>query len=59
MSITDYAKETRAELKHVSWPTQKQAIVYTVTVILIAVVIAAYLGFFDYLFSNILRNYVL
>jgi preprotein translocase SecE subunit len=59
MSINDYIKETRGELKHVSWPTQKQAIVYTITVIIIALAVGAYLGFFDYLFSNILKNFIL
>lgn len=59
MAINDYIRETRAELKHVSWPTQKQATVYTITLIAIAVGVGAYLGFFDYLFSKILTNFVL
>ncbi|MDO8594827.1 MAG: preprotein translocase subunit SecE [bacterium] len=52
--LITYFKETRAELKHVTWPTRKQAIVYTVVVILISLGTAAYLGAFDYLFSILL-----
>ncbi|HVS79936.1 MAG TPA: preprotein translocase subunit SecE [Candidatus Paceibacterota bacterium] len=59
MSISDYIKDTRGELKHVSWPTRSQAIAYTVTVILIAIVIGIYLGLLDYIFSNLLEKFVL
>ena len=47
----DYVKETKSELKHVSWPTRRQAIVFTVVVILISFGVAFFLGFFDYLFQ--------
>jgi preprotein translocase subunit SecE len=59
MSINTYIKETRGELKHVSWPTRKQAIAYTVTVIIIALVLAFYLGLLDYVFSAGLEKYIL
>lgn len=51
MSIVNYLRDTRAELKHVIWPTRSQAIWYTVGVIVVSVLVAAYLGFFDYLFT--------
>lgn len=54
-NLVNYFKETRAELKHVAWPTKKQAIVYTAVVIIISIVTALYLGAFDYLFSNLLK----
>lgn len=53
--ITDYLKETRAELRHVNWPTRKQAAVFTVLVVAVSLATAAYLGAFDYLFSRILQ----
>lgn len=53
--LTTYIKETRAELKHVAWPTRKQAVTYTVVVILISLVTAAYLGAFDYIFTTLLK----
>ncbi len=53
--LTEYIKETRAELKHVAWPTRRQAVIYTVVVIVISLITAAYLGAFDYIFTTILK----
>ena len=55
MNLITYLKETRAELKHVAWPTRKQAIMYTIVVIAISVLTSLYLGVFDYLFSMLLK----
>lgn len=55
MKATQYIKETRAELKHVSWPTRRQSIVYTFIVIVISLAVAAYLGAFDYIFTTLLK----
>lgn len=55
----NYLKDTRAEMKHVSWPTRRQAMVFTVVVILVSVVTALYLGFFDYFFSLILQKFII
>ncbi|MBX4210496.1 preprotein translocase subunit SecE [Candidatus Parcubacteria bacterium] len=59
MGIVDYIKETRAELKHVSWPTRNQAIAFTLIVIVISLAVAFFLGFFDYIFSLILQKFIL
>lgn len=55
MKLLTYFKETRAEFKHVAWPTRKQAILYTVVVIAISLITAAYLGAFDYVFTTLLK----
>ena len=39
-------------MRHVAWPTRMQTIMYTTIVILISLFIAAYLGFFDYIFTT-------
>lgn len=39
-------------MRKVSWPTQKQAIVYTITVVILSLAIAAFLGVFDYMFAE-------
>lgn len=52
--LTNYIKATIAEMKHVSWPTQTQAIIYTALVIAICAVTAVILSGFDYLFTNAL-----
>ena len=59
MKIVDYVKETKNELRHVSWPTRKQAIVFTIIVIGISIGVALFLGLFDYIFSLILTKFVL
>jgi preprotein translocase SecE subunit len=50
--LTDYLKDTRAELEHVSWPTQKQTIIYTALVIAISLLVAAFIGVFDFFFTK-------
>lgn len=59
MSVTEYIKETQGELKHVSWPTRRQAVAYTAVVVLISVAVAFYLGFFDYFFTQVLEKFVI
>ncbi len=53
--LTEYIKETRAELKHVNWPTRQQAIMYTVVVVIVSLLTALFLGVFDSLFAYIVR----
>jgi preprotein translocase SecE subunit len=57
--FVNYLKDTRAELIHVSWPTRRQAIVFTIVVIVISIITAAFLGLFDYIFSLILQKFIL
>jgi preprotein translocase subunit SecE len=47
----EYFKEVREEMKHVTWPTRKQAIYFTVAVILVSVLVAYYLGALDKVFT--------
>ena len=55
MRLGEYIKETRAELKHVTWPTQRQATAFTLIVIVISIITALYLGAFDYIFAQLLK----
>ncbi len=59
MSLIDYIKETKGELKHVSWPTRSQSIWFTVIVIAISLFTAFFLGFFDYIFSWGLEKFII
>jgi len=56
--ITEYFKETRTELKHVIWPSRKQTFYYTLVVILLSVIIAYYLGIWDFIFSQLLQKVI-
>lgn len=50
--FTKYLRDTAAELRQVSWPTQHQAMLYTALVIAISAVVAMFVGAFDFLFSE-------
>lgn len=54
----NYFKEVRAEMRHVSWPTRRQAIIYTVVVIGVSLATAIYLGLLDYVFSAIIQKVI-
>ncbi len=45
--------ETRGELKKVSWPTREEAWRLTIVVTAVTVFMAAFLGFFDWLFTKL------
>jgi preprotein translocase subunit SecE len=53
--LIEYIRDTKGELKHVSWPTRKQAIAFTVIVIAISLIVSIYLGLLDALFSEGLK----
>jgi preprotein translocase subunit SecE len=55
MSLVSYLKETAAEVKHISWPSTKQAIIYTILIIVFSAFVAVYLGVFDAIFSRIIN----
>ena len=52
--LGNYFRDTAAEMKHVSWPTQMQTITYTVLVIGVSALVAMFLGAFDYIFTQAL-----
>ncbi len=56
--LINYIKDTRGELKHVSWPTKKQSVWFTVIVIIVSLLTAAFLGFFDFILSLGLDNFI-
>lgn len=47
-----YLKESRAEMKKVSWPSRQDVVRLTLAVIIASVVVAAILGAFDYVFDR-------
>jgi preprotein translocase SecE subunit len=57
--LTQYLRDTRAELAYVKWPSRSQAIGFTLLVIVISIATAFLLGFFDYVLSLIIQKFVL
>ena len=58
MSFIEYLKDTKAEMRHVSWPTQRQAMVFTALVVLFSLIVAVVLGFADFIFSRALDWFI-
>jgi preprotein translocase subunit SecE len=53
--IRQFLKESRTELKKVTWPTPKQAIASSSVVIVITVIVSLVLGFVDFGLAKIVR----
>ena len=50
--LTQYLRDTVAEMKQVKWPTQNQALIYTALIILVCTVIAIFVSIFDFIFAS-------
>jgi preprotein translocase subunit SecE len=53
--IQQFLKESKAELKKVTWPTSKQTIASTSVVIVITVIVSLALGLVDFGLAKIIR----
>lgn len=54
-----YLQEVRREFKRVNWPTRQETIRYTLVVVVLSLAIALFLGFFDFIFSYLLKTFIL
>ena len=52
--LGNYLRDTKTEIKHVSWPTHHQAVIFTVLVIAISAAVAMFVGAADYVFTGLL-----
>ncbi len=53
--IKKYILEVVAEMKRVSWAKRKELLSTTVVVIVLSFIMAIFVGFFDFIFSTLLR----
>jgi len=58
MSFIDYLRDTRGELRHVSWPTKQQTLNYTIIVLAISVGTGLFLGVLDFALKEVLTRFV-
>lgn len=49
--LVNYLKESKTELKKVTWPTRQQTITHTLLVIGISLGVAVFFGLLDYVLS--------
>lgn len=54
-----FLKEVKLEIKKVNWPTRENVIRYTLIIIVSSLIIAAFLGGLDVVFTSILNKFVL
>lgn len=54
-ALIRYFRETRAELRKVTWPTREQAIRLTLIVLAVTTFMAILLGAIDYVFAALFR----
>jgi preprotein translocase subunit SecE len=57
--LINYIKDTRNELKRVTWPSRKQTINFTALVIAVSLVLAIFMGFFDVILTYLLKKFIL
>ncbi|EKE11889.1 MAG: Preprotein translocase, SecE subunit [uncultured bacterium] len=57
--ITTFLREAKSELMKVNWPNKKQITSYTVLVISISIAGAIFLGSLDFLFSYLLKTFII
>lgn len=57
--IRDYLHEVKVEIKKVEWPTRTQTLKYTAIVVGISIFVAVFLGGLDFIFTNLLKRFVI
>lgn len=58
MGLGKFFGEVRSELGKVVWPSRKETIRYTLTVIVFSVIVAAILGAFDYMLLRLFESVI-
>jgi len=57
--LLNFFKEVRMEVKRISWPSFRETLKYTLVVIFFSIVVAAFLGGIDFLFTLFLNRFIL
>lgn len=50
-ALVRYFKETRAELRKVTWPTREETRMLTTIIVIVTITMAIFLGLLDYIFQ--------
>jgi len=57
--VVKYFKETRAELRKVTWPTREETKSLTTIIVIVTVAMAVFLGLLDYIFQVIVAGIII
>lgn len=53
-----FFKEVYVEMKRVTWLSRKQVINYTLIVLAVTIIVSAFLGGLDYIFSSAIKMFI-
>jgi preprotein translocase subunit SecE len=56
--LIEYFKETRAELRKVTWPTREEAQNLTMIIVSVSVAMALFLGLLDFFFQTVVGGII-
>ena len=59
VSLFNFLKEVRLEVRKVNWPTREQTVRNTLLVIAMSAAVAALLSIFDLVFTGALERFIL
>ena len=57
-AVVKYFKETRAELRKVTWPTREETKNLTTIIVLVTLAMAIFLGLLDYIFQIVVAGVI-
>ncbi len=57
-AIVEYFKETRAELRKVTWPTREETRTLTTIIVIVTIAMAIFLGLLDYIFQIVVAGII-
>jgi preprotein translocase subunit SecE len=52
-------KGSMAEMKKITWPTRQETVKYTITIIVICIVVAMILGSFDLFYRYLMEQFII
>jgi preprotein translocase subunit SecE len=55
LALLRYLRDSRIELKKVTWPSREQTVNLTIVVLVVCIAIALFLGGLDYLFASLVK----
>jgi preprotein translocase subunit SecE len=58
MKLFDFVRESREELKKVTWPEKEEVSNFTIVVIVTLIVVSLFLGFVDFFLNQIIEMMV-
>lgn len=59
MPVAEFLKDTRAEISRIHWPSRRKSALLTALVVVVSLVVAAYLGALDFVFTEALEQFLL